>query len=224
MTTLTGTLKLICPLGQPVLFFGCPFSKDLLHIKTQRRPVKMSILCKMCVKWVWQTNTTPAVCPWCSSSLHSLTLTIIIIFISDKRSRDIAYSLNISMRLGWFCIKCHLSRLVRFYAFQSWLKIIALQKVEFSCALVGYQSIEAYLAMQKLALIVTNILFAQKKMAATNMFLLPICFEVVPLYFSQKNKWQQRDVTELIFLSCLQWLRHITSHFLCCKSNCSTKY
>ena len=57
---------------------------------------------------------------------------------------------------------------------------IALQ-VEFSCGLVRYQSsIVAYLAVRKLGSITTtnNILFARRKMAATNMFLLLICFVV----------------------------------------------
>ena len=59
------------PFGQPVLcfwllffFFGCPPFKDQLPITTQRRLVKMSLFCKMCVKWVWQSNATPALCPW----------------------------------------------------------------------------------------------------------------------------------------------------------------
>ena len=35
------------PFGQPVFLFGSPPSKDLLSIKTHRKLVKMSILCKM---------------------------------------------------------------------------------------------------------------------------------------------------------------------------------
>ena len=63
--------------GQPVLVFGFPPSKDLLPIKTQRKLVKMSILCKMCVKWFDRAARTPTVCQWGSSSLQSFALTSI---------------------------------------------------------------------------------------------------------------------------------------------------
>ena len=59
---------------------------------------------------------------------------------------------------------------------------------EFSCALVRHQSIVAYLAVRKLGSIVTNIVFMRRKMAATNMFPLPICFEVCTNIFLTENK------------------------------------
>lgn len=142
------------PFGQPVLLFGCPPSKDLLPIKTQRKLVKISILCKTSVKWVCQTNVTPAVCPWCSSSLHSFT--------------------------SGFELSSILSRLVCFLILSKLVEI-ALQKVEFSYALVRCQSI--YIWPCEDWLIVTNILFVRRKMVPTNMFLFPVCFEVVPSYF-----------------------------------------
>ena len=40
---------------------------------------KMSLFCKMFVKWVKQSNVTPALSPWCFSSLHSFALTSVYI-------------------------------------------------------------------------------------------------------------------------------------------------
>ena len=66
----------------------------------------------------------------------------------------------------------------------------------FLCA-CSIQITVANLAMRKLGFIETNIFLARRKLAATNMFLLPVCFEVCTYIFLTENKWQQRDVTLL---------------------------
>lgn len=78
----------------------------------------------------------------------------------------------------------------------------------------------------------TNIVFARRKGVTMKIFLLPICFEVCTntcthfclCIFNRKSWMKAKGWNVVIFLSCLRWPFHITSHFLSCKSNRSAKY